>query len=276
MTVILFRNLGPQPFEPSPVQERIGKELVQKAVDRFPWNVEVGNVLMIADVEAWSPFFQNAIRDKVTNYRSDGSRKFDILPDSFTARVMKTLGFKNNPGRMTDDSIKRIVETMEADTLLLVTFTSRDYIEDDKSASGHLSCTFYGKGGTAPVRIDVSAEQEKTVGALEVVGNRLHNMSPGVKLVCSILGVLLFPFLMAPVTLAVVRAQSARLNGFMILVYAAIIFYFEGMMFSAPESVLEALLMGAWGITIVWYLLKMCDMLASPGFKRRMQMYGGR
>ena len=109
MTVILFRNLGPQPFEPSPVEERIGKELVQKAVDRFPWNVEVGNVLMIADVEAWSPFFQNAIRDKVTNYRSDGSRKFDILPDSFTARVMKTLGFKNNPGRMTDDSIKRIV-----------------------------------------------------------------------------------------------------------------------------------------------------------------------
>lgn len=274
---ILFHHLGPQPFEMSPMQERIGNELVEKAVDQFPWNREVGSVLMIADVEAWSPFFQDAIRKKVTNYKTDGSRKFDILPDSFTARVVKTLGFKNNPGKkLSEESIKRIVKTMEADTLLLVRFASTDYIECEDSASGHLSCAFFGKDKVEPVVINVSAEQTKSMGAWGSIVYYFKTMSMSHKLVWGVLGVLLFPFLMAPVTLTVVQAHSAKVNGFMVFVYAVVIFLFEGLLFSAPKGVLQALLMCAWGITIVWYILKTCDILASPGFKQRMQVHGRR
>ena len=269
---ILFYHLGPEPFEMSPMQERIGNELVEKAVERFPWNREVGSVLMIADVEAWSPFFQDAIRAKVTNFKTDGSRKFDILPDSFTARVVKTLGFKNNPGKLSDKSIRRIVDSMDADSLLLVRFTSRDYIEDSDSASGHLTCMFFRKGQSDPIAIDVSTEQKKGMGVFGFLAYYFKTMSMSHKLVWGVLGVLLFPFLMAPVTLTVVRAQSAKLNGFMIFVYAVVIFILEGIMFSAPKGILQALLMCAWGITIVWYLLKTCDLIAAPGFRRRMQL----
>lgn len=271
---ILFFHLGPEPFDMSPMQKRIGNDLVDKAVEQFPWNREVGSVLLVADEEAWSPFFQDAIRAKVTNYKTDGSRKFDILPDSFTARVVKTLGFKNNPGKLSDKSIRRIVDSMEADTLLLVRFTSRDYIEDTDSASGHLSCTFFGKGKSNPLTINVSTEQKKEMGLFGFLAYYFKTMSTSHKLVWGILGVLLFPFLMAPITLTVVQAQSAKANAFMIFVYAVVIFTFEGLMFSAPKGILQALLMCAWGIAIVWYILKTCDLIAAPGFKRRMQIQG--
>ncbi len=270
---ILYHNLGPQSFEMSPIQKRIGNELVEKAVAEFPWSRDVGSVLLIADIEEWSPFFQDSIRSRVKNYKTDGSRKFDICPDSFAARVIKTLGFKNNIGRaLPDKAIRRIVEAMDADTLLLVRFTSGDYIEDEKNASGRLSCTFYIKKTFEPIRINVSAEQKKSMGVLSSIAYYFRPMSASHKLVWGILGVILFPFLMAPITLTVASAQSAKANGFMIFVYAIVIFIFEGIMFSAPSGTFQALLMSAWGVIIVWYLLRTCDLLASPGFKQRMQL----
>lgn len=268
---ILFSNLGPQSFEMSPLQRKIGDELVEKAVEQFPWNRQVGSVMMIADVEAWSPFFQDAIRERVTNYKSDGSRKFDILPDAFTTRVMKTMGFKTNPGRLSDAEVDEVVRTMEADTLLLVRFTGRDYIEDADSVSGHLSCTFYGRRGVEPIRISVSAEHEKSTGMTGRIAHYFKTKSTAMKLVWGVIGVLLFPFLMAPVTLTVVRLQSAKINALMIFVYALFIYVAEGLVFSAPKGVLQGLLMCAWAVAILWYLLRTCDMLASPGFRRRMQ-----
>ena len=273
---VLFHHFGPQAFELSPLQKQIGNELVEKAVDNFPWNNDVGSVMMVADVEAWSPFFQDAIREKVTNYKSDGSRKFDILPDSFTSRVIKALGFKNNPGKLSNEEIKDIVNKMEADTLLLVRFTSRDYIENADTISGHLSCTFYTRGKADPTLVSVSAERKKDMGTLGSAMHYFRSMSSPHKLVWGILGVLLFPFLMAPVTLTVVNAQSAKANGFMIFVYALLLFAFEGILFSAPTGICQALIMCVWGIAIVWYLLRICDMLASPGFRRRMQVRGNR
>ena len=50
--LILFCNLGPQKFKLSPIQSRIGEELVRQAVDRFPWDKDVGLVMMISDREA--------------------------------------------------------------------------------------------------------------------------------------------------------------------------------------------------------------------------------
>ena len=268
---ILFHHLGPQSFEMSPIQKRIGNELVDKAVDEFPWSRDVGSVLMIAEVEEWSPFFQNAIRARVKNYKTDGSRKFDIRPDSFTARVLKTLGFKINPGKLSDKSIHRIVETMNADTLLLVRFESTDFIEEEKSASGCLSCTFYIKKTYERIPVNVSAELKKSMGLFSSLLYYFRPMSASHRLVWGVLGVLLFPFLMAPVTLSVVGRQSAKANGFMIFIYAVVIFFFEDIMFSAPTGIFQALLMCIWGAAIIWYLLKTCDLLASPGFKHRME-----
>ena len=269
---ILFHNLGPQSFEMSPIQRQIGKELVEKAVAQFPWSRDVGSVLMIADAGEWSPFLQDSIRAKVKNYRTDGSRKFDILPDTFAVRVMKTLGFKINLGKMlSEDSIQRIVEKMDADTLLLVKFASDDFTEDEKNAYGRLSCMFFLKKTHEPIWINVSAERKKSSGFFRSLAYYFRPVSSSHRLVWGILGVLLFPFMMAPITLTVVRAKSAKANGFMVFVYAVVIFLFEGIMFSPPSGTFQALLMCAWGVTIVWYLLKTCDMLASPGFKDRMQ-----
>ena len=275
--VILFHHFGPQPFEMSPMQRRVGKELVEKAVDAFPWNNIVGSVLMIAEVEQWSPYFQDAIREKVTNYKADGSRKFDILPDSFTGRVLKSLGFDNSVGKLSDNQIRRILDDEDgADSLLLIRFTSRDYVEDAETIGGHLLCTFYTKnpdGNIAKIPVSVSTEHKKATGFVGKTVHYFRSMTTPHKFLWGILGVVLFPFLMAPVTLAVVRAQSAKANGFMIFVYAALLFLFEGLLFPAPTGILQSLIMCAWGIAIVWYLLKTCDMLASPEFRRRMQVH---
>ena len=274
--VILFHHFGPQPFEVSPLQRKVGEDLVEKAVDAFPWNKIVGSVLMVAEVEQWSPYFQNAIREKVTNYKSDGSRKFDILPDSFTDRVLKALGFDNSTGELSDEKILKILnEEKSADSLLLVRFTSRDYIEDEETIGGHLLCTFYTKspdGSVTKIPVSVSTEHKKATGFMGKTVHYFRSMTTAHKFIWGILGVVLFPFLMAPVTLTVIRAQSAKANGFMIFVYAALLFLFEGLLFSAPTGILQSLIMCAWGIAIVWYLLKTCDMLASPEFRRRMQV----
>lgn len=275
--VILFHHFGPKPFEMSPMQRQVGNDLVEKAADAFPWNKIVGSVLMVAEIEQWSPFFQDAIREKVTNYKPDGSRKFDILPDSFTDRILKTLGFSTSTGELSDEQIHRILnEEKSADSLLLVRFTSRDYIEDAETIGGHLLCTFYTKGpdGKATkIPVSVSTEHKKASGFFGKAVHYFRSMTTPHKLLWGILGVILFPFLMAPVTLAVVHAQSAKANGFMIFTYAALLFLFEGLLFSAPTGILQSLIMCAWGIAIVWYLLKTCDMLASPAFRRRMQVH---
>ena len=275
--VILFHHFGPKPFEMSPMQRLVGNDLVEKAADAFPWNKIVGSVLMVAEIEQWSPFFQDAIREKVTNYKPDGSRKFDILPDSFTDRILKTLGFSTSTGELSDEQIHRILnEEKSADSLLLVRFTSRDYIEDAETIGGHLLCTFYTKGpdGKATkIPVSVSTEHKKASGFFGKAVHYFRSMTTPHKLLWGILGVILFPFLMAPVTLAVVHAQSAKANGFMIFTYAALLFLFEGLLFSAPTGILQSLIMCAWGIAIVWYLLKTCDMLASPAFRRRMQVH---
>ena len=275
--VILFHHFGPKPFEMSPMQRLVGNDLVEKAADAFPWNKIVGSVLMVAEIEQWSPFFQDARREKVTNYKPDGSRKFDILPDSFTDRILKTLGFSTSTGELSDEQIHRILnEEKSADSLLLVRFTSRDYIEDAETIGGHLLCTFYTKGpdGKATkIPVSVSTEHKKASGFFGKAVHYFRSMTTPHKLLWGILGVILFPFLMAPVTLAVVHAQSAKANGFMIFTYAALLFLFEGLLFSAPTGILQSLIMCAWGIAIVWYLLKTCDMLASPAFRRRMQVH---
>ena len=277
LLLVLFHHFGPQPFEMSPMQKKVGDDLVEKAADAFPWNNVVGSVLMISEVDAWSPFFQDAIREKVTNYKPDGSRKFDILPDSFTDRVLKALGFNNNTGDLSGEQIRRILdEEKSADTLLLVRFTSRDYVEDENTIGGHLLCTFYTKGhdgNVVNIPVSVSTEYKKATGAMARTVHYFRTMTTPHKILWGVLGVLLFPFMMAPVTLTVVRAQSAKAYGFFVFVYTVLLFLFEGLLFPAPAGILQALVMCAWGIAIVWYLLKICDMLASPGFGRRMDVH---
>ncbi|MBQ7179175.1 MAG: hypothetical protein IJS08_17295 [Victivallales bacterium] len=273
LLTFLFYHFEPQRFNMSPIQKRVGNELVEKAVEKFPWNREVGSVMMIEGEEAWSPFFQEQIRAKVANFNHNGSRKFDILPDKFTERVIKTLGFKSKPDKLSDSSINKIVEKMDADTLLVIRFSSKDYIEDEKTASGHLSCTFFSKMQPEPLSINVSVEHKKASGPFTSLVHYFRIMPMPHRLIWGILGVLLFPFLMTPLTLTVVHAQSAKANGLMVFVYALVIFIFEGLLFFPPKGIFHALLMCAWGIIIVWYILKTSDLLASPGFRQRMQSH---
>lgn len=270
---VFFCNWGPQSFEMSPLQTHIGNALVEKAVDRFPWSDDVGSVIMIVEEDAWSPFFQDAIRSCVMNYKSDGSRKFDISPDSFSRRVVKSLGFKNDYGILSALQIERIKKMMKEDTLLLVRFSTSDYRENADMARGRLLCVFHRKGGLDPIKIDVEVTHNKGIGLIEKTSLYFKSMSKIHRLVWAVLGVLLFPFLMAPLTLSITRRKSAKLNGVMIFVYSIVLFLLEGVMFSCPSNLMEAFIACVWGIIIVWYLLRTCDMLASPEFSRRMQVF---
>lgn len=270
---IFFCNFGPQPFRMSPLQEQVGNALVEKAVERFPWSADVGSVMMIVEEDAWAPFFQNAIRSRVMNYNSDGSRKFDISPDSFSARVVKSLGFKNDTGILTDAQIEQIKKTMKEDTLLIIKFSVSDYCETAEYAKGRLLCVFHRKGSCQPLKVEVDVIQDKDVGVFKKMSFYFKSMTKVHRLVWAVLGVLLFPFLTAPITLSITKRKSAKMNGFMIFVYSLVLFVIEGIMFSAPSDFFEACIACVCGVSIVWYLLKTCDMLASPGFRRRMQIF---
>ena len=269
---VLFYNFGPQSFNMSPLQVRIGNELVEKAVKRFPWSVDVGSVMMMAEEDAWSPFFQDSIRSRVENFKSDGSRKFDILPENFIMRVKKSFGFKNDVGILSSSQVARIKRSMEADTLLLVRFTKSDYRENENISKGRLVCVFHRKRDDRPITIEVDMEQEKNIGHLERVVLYFQSMSMIHRFVWGVLGVLLFPFLTAPITLSITKCRSAKANGLMIFIYSIVIFIAEGLLLPAPSDVFDAILICVWGIIIVWYLLKSCDLLASPEFKQRMQV----
>lgn len=270
---VFFSNFGPQTFKMSPFQIRVGNALIEKAVERFPWSANVGSVMMIAEEDAWSPFFQDKIRERVTKFKSDGSRKFDILPDGFSNRVIKSLGFKNDVGILSKAKIKRIKDTMTSDTLLLVRFTKSDYQEDENISKGQLVCVFHRKGDDNPIEIKVEVAQEKNISCVDRVILYFQSMSTMHRFVWGVLGVLLFPFLTAPITLSITKYRSAKANGLMIFIYSIVIFLAEGVLLPAPSDIFDAILVCVWGIIIVWYLLKTSDLLASPEFTQRMKVF---
>jgi len=269
--LILFCNLGPQKFKLSPIQSRIGEELVRQAVDRFPWDKDVGLVMMISDREAWSPYFTDAIRDRVTYFSSNGGRKFDIQPDSVADRLLKILGYATTRRPLSDEQLARICRRMEADTLLLVRFGGDDYVEDEHRAAGRLECAFYPKSGREPLRVTVESACEKRSGVFDPVVHLFDRMSVVERCVWAVLGVVLFPFLMAPVTLLVLRRQSARANALMIFFYSLAVIVVGAMMFPAPGDALEGAFWCVCGIAVIWYLLQVCELIASPEFKRRLK-----
>lgn len=269
--MIFFAHFGPQRFKPSPLQRRIGTDLVQKAVDRFPWDREVGTVKMISDCEAWEPFFTNAIRARVTDYSPNGGRKFDILPDSFINRILRALRYKTAYSALSDEQIARICTKMEADTLLLVRFGGDDYTEDENHVTGRLKCLFYSKQDRSPIVVDVCSAYDKKTHALDPVSHYFGRMNVVGRFVWFVLGVVLFPFLMAPVTLVILRRSSARVNALMVFFYSIFIFAVAGILLPAPRDIVGGLIWCVGGIAVVGYLLKICDKIASPGFRRRLR-----
>ena len=271
ISLILFCNLGPQRFKLSPIQSRIGEELVRQAVERFPWDRDVGLVMMISDREAWAPYFTDAIRDRVTYYSSNGGRKFDIQPDNAADRLLKILGYKTTRRPLSDEQIAQICRRMEADTLLLVRFGGGDYVEDERRATGRLECTFYPKSGGEPLRVTSESAYEKRSRLFDPVVHLFDRMTIVERCVWAVLGIVLFPFLMAPVTLLVLRRQSARANALMIFFYSLAVIVVGALMFPAPGDALEGAVWCICGIAVVWYLLQVCELIASPEFKRRLK-----
>lgn len=269
--IILFCNLGPQRFKPSPIQSLVGETLVRQAVDRFPWDSDVGLVMMISDREAWAPYFTDAIRERVTYYSSNGGRKFDIQPDNVTDRLLKMLGYKTTRRPLSDEQITRICQRMEADTLLLIRFGGDDYVEDEQRATGHLECIFYPKSGGDPLYVTSEFVYEKQSRLFDPVVHFFNQMTVVERCVWAVLGIVLFPFLMAPVTLLVLRRQSARANALMIFFYSIVVIMICALMFPAPDDALEGAVWCVCGIVVVWYLLQVCELIASPEFKRRLR-----
>ena len=160
---------------------------------------------------------------------------------------------------------------MEADTLLLVRFGGDDYVEDEHRAAGRLECAFYPKSGREPLRVTVESACEKRSGVFDPVVHLFDRMSVVERCVWAVLGVVLFPFLMAPVTLLVLRRQSARANALMIFFYSLAVIVVGAMMFPAPGDALEGAFWCVCGIAVVWYLLQVCELIASPEFKQRLK-----
>lgn len=270
--LVLFHNLGPRRFVLSAYQEQMLEDLVEKAVSRFPWSAETGRVMMISDSEIWPPRVTDAIRAKVMDYKSDGSRKFDVIQETFADRFLKTLGFETTRQPLSESQIEKLRSNMPADTLLLVRFGSGDYKETETSVIGRLECRFYRKNGKTPNVITVtSAIDKRKDKALSLMEHELQTTPMPRRFIVAVACVLVFPFIVSPLTLLVVRRRRAQANAVMIGVYAianfAIISLFIGLPTEWPQSILLCLAYAA----VLLYLLFTCDLIASPSFKKRLQ-----
>ncbi|MBR4171239.1 MAG: hypothetical protein IKR48_06270 [Kiritimatiellae bacterium] len=258
-----LHRLEPAKYQLSPIQRNVAENLVQQAVEQFPWSRDgVGRVLMVSDSDSWD-YFQDAIRRKVAEFGPDRSRRFDILPDHVLKRIGKTIGVGQTMSPLTIDKIDSIRQKMDADTLLVVHFDGTDYTENETTAQGRLTCTFYSRQNLPPKTVIANYTHEKTSQLLNQVGYVTKSYPFAMRLLCAILGVLLFPFLMLPITITVIRKQSSRLNAWMVLIYILILFAFEWAIWGTPTNVIEAMMLCLWGVLIIWYLLAVSNYLAS-------------
>ncbi len=196
----------------------------------------------------------------MARFNAEGSRKFDIVPDGFWKRLGRTFGIGQTTRTESIDSIRR---KMKEDALLLVHFDGLDYAEDPTNAVGRLTCTFFGKPGTPPRVVTSQAVYRKPGRLLGRAGLELQGIPFARRLFYAILAVLLFPFVMSPLTVTVLRRRSARANAFMMLAYIAAALAFEWMLWGPPAGTAQAVLFCLWSGAVVWYLLMTGDYLAS-------------
>ena len=254
----------------SPIQERVGEELVDRAVEQFPWSADgVGRVRLISEDDHWE-YFQDAIRLKVADFDSSGGRKFDILPDNFFiqagrffSRLAGALGFSSSGKRLSPEKIDSIRRKMDADALLLVRFDRNDYQEDETNATGRLTCTFYSKENLPPKVVTAGVICQKSGQILNRIDSFSRSKSFAMRLLWAVLAVVLFPFLVAPITLSVIKKQSSRLTACLMIIYILALFVFEWVMWGTPVTLAQSVWLCVWGVAIIWYLLKVSNYLAS-------------
>lgn len=270
---VVFLNLFPSSLKLSSIQRQVGDELVNKAVDKFPWDTEVGTVEMITSCGLWANYFSKAVRERVTNYKSDGSRKFDILQEGFIDRVCRMVGMNVGRKTLSEKEILRRLKNTPADTLLILNFSESEYLEDEKKATAAFSCSFYKKSGGEPLVIPVNATYVKNeeAGVCTRIARGFKGMSSPTRIVCGLLAILFFPFFAAPITWMIVRRQKVRANAWMVASYSIILMIAIGLLFPFPTTFVGALLYCAVAVSVLYWILFTSELIASPGFKKRMQ-----
>lgn len=265
----VFFCLVPREPDMSPIQRQLGDDLVRQAVDQFPWNREIGKVEMITTCAEWPNYFSKAVRERVLNYKSDGSRKFDILQDGIVDRFSRMLGLRIGEKSLSDAEIARRLKNTSADALLVL--KESGYEESGNEASARFVCTFYKKSGEPPLTVSVHANYEKGKSAGLLATLRLRGMSCATRIVLGFVVIFFFPFFASPITLAIVSRHNARSNAFMVMSYSFVLMLAVGVFFPFPRTVLGALIFCTMCVAIVWWLLFTSELIASPGFKKRMQ-----
>ena len=271
---VLFRRLCPEAPELSPYQQRTLDALVDDAVSRFPWSDETGLVRLVAEEDAWAPHVTAAIRDRVANFGRDGSRKFDISRETVMARMLSDFIGDDRTGRLTAAQLERIRARMNEDTLLVVRFGSRDYAEDEREVSGHLTCTFMPKSSGKATVVESSERFEKAHGGASAATPPSRRMPAQRRVVRGLGFVLLFPFVVAPLTLGVVRLRSAGANAILMAAYAAINFAVVFAVVGRPVGWGRAAALCVALPVVLWYVLAVCEMVAKPLFRERMGSVG--
>lgn len=275
LLLVVFWHWGPQRVDLSAREQRALQHLVKKAVEQFPNRAEMkiaGFVKMVSDREQWAPLVTDAIRERVMN-AADGKRKFDILAPGFFERIARSLGFSTVMREKTTDEMQAMAKRLGRDTdaILLVRFGGPGcYVEDaDGNATGRLVCEFYFKDGRAPHKVVAKYENTEPVTAVEVAETAVHTMPVARRCLWALGIVLLFPFVMAPLTVRIIRSHSTTANFLMVGVYTAVNILVVLALTGAPEGWTQSLLMAIAMIAILFYTLSVCELIAGPERKRR-------
>ena len=250
-----YLRYGPQPTKLSPMQESIGTELISKSVDQFPWSKEVGKVLMLPVKNDWDAFYSNGLRDRVFLK----GKKFEITQEGGMRRVMKDLHLYNTPD-LSEKDIRKILENMVADTLLVAHLVS--YTEDPGSAVAELKCVFFKKDGKI---IPITAVVERKKAGL-LTGIKLLNkdrLLHGKRIFFAFCAVLLFPLMVLPITLIIVRKQSAFANIFLVASYSIVLIALGVWWLGPIEGIWHGILAIALSLGVVLYMLYSCEFVAS-------------
>lgn len=246
-----YLRYGPQSTKLSPMQESIGTELIAKSVDQFPWNKEVGLVLMLPVKNDWDAFFSNGLRERVFLK----GKKFEITQEGAMRRVMKDLRLYNTPD-LTEKDIRKLLENMAADTLLVAHLVS--YTEDPGSAVGELKCVFFKKNGKViPVTAVVERKKSGWLSGLSLLNK--DRMLRGQRIFIAFCALLIFPLIVLPVTLGIVRKQSAFANIFLVAGYSIVLITLGVWWLGPIEGLWHGILAIALSMGVVLYMLYSCE-----------------
>ena len=251
----LYSEYGPQAPNIPAVRRHVGLELARSAVEHFPWDKEVGSVLMLPVQGDWGTFLTDALRRQI-----EDTGRFQLAPESTMRRLSKDLHLYSQAS-LDAQRVQNVLRDMTQDTLLVGRL--RTYAEDSKEVVGELNFVFVRKGGGAPIPVHVSKRLSKGLFHAEylLVGARLTTW--GQRLFFWFLSVLVFPLLVAPITLAVTRRQKAMANLVLVAVYSFVLIAWSVVIIGPVELWWQGLTMIAVSLVIIGYMLMSSDVLAS-------------